>query len=64
MLKRSFCHELANALASPLGSNYKMFDLTEYKANLLDTGSSNHELTMRLYHVVNATLNDINTSSL
>ena len=63
MSKRPFCYKLTNPLASPLGSNYKVLDFTEYEADFLNSSSPDYELTMCLHHVVDTALNDINTSS-
>ncbi len=64
LIKRSLCYELPNSLASPLGSNHKVFDLAEHKANFLYPYSPDYKLTMRLNHIVDPTLDNIDASSL
>ncbi len=63
LVKCSLSHEQANSLASPLGSNHKVLDLAEYEANFLYARSPNHKFTMRLNHIVDPALDDINASS-
>lgn len=63
MINSSFCHKLTYSLAPPRWPDHKVFDFTEHEANFVDTSGPNYKLTMRLNHIINSALDDVNTSS-
>ena len=64
LVNSSFCHKLAYSLAPPRWPDHKVFDFTKHEANFLDTNGPNYKLAMRLNHIINSALDDVDTSSL